>query len=34
VITLRGFDMTFDTMMMVGKNKSFEETVNSTTTQS
>jgi hypothetical protein len=33
VITLRGFDMTFDTMMRLVQNKSFEETVNSAATQ-
>lgn len=29
----RGFDVTFDTMMRLAQNKSFEETVNSTITQ-
>jgi hypothetical protein len=29
----RGFDMTFDTMMRLVQNKSFEETVNSATQQ-
>jgi hypothetical protein len=29
----RGFDMTFDTMMRLVQNKSFEETVNSAATQ-